>query len=169
MLSRRAVPGTALQPSRPQGTTLPRLAHSPRFVANRSLGAVSGHDDLHRPGLRPSRSPGAVPGPAAPGSGRLPGPDHGAPPGSTPNLTCAVTCPGAPSAACPRGPPGGRTWAVHPMDAGDPPLQALHRVAAVLGRGRVLQDLRHRRPARALTGRARPAARGPPESPALGF
>src|SRR5215468_3941774 len=33
MLSRRAVPGTALQPSRPQGTTLPRLAHSPRFVA----------------------------------------------------------------------------------------------------------------------------------------
>src|SRR5215468_4704689 len=33
---------------------------------------------------------------------------------------------------------------------------------AVPGRGRVLQDLRHRRPARALTGRARLAARGAP-------
>src|SRR5215472_9278752 len=33
-----------------------------------------------------------------------------APPGSTPDLTCAVTCPGAPSAAWTRWPPGGRTW-----------------------------------------------------------
>src|SRR5215468_6139015 len=48
-----------------------------KVLSYRSLGAVSGHDDLHRPGLCPSRSPGAVPGPAAPGSGRLPGPVHG--------------------------------------------------------------------------------------------
>ena len=45
------------------------------------------------------------------------------------------------------------------MDARDPLLQALHRVTALLGRSRVLQDLRHRRSARALPGRARPAAR----------
>ena len=32
------------------------------------------------------------------------------PPASTPNRTCAASCPGAPSAAWTRWPPGGRTW-----------------------------------------------------------
>jgi integrase len=40
--------------------------------------------------------------------------------------------------------------AVHPVDAGDPPVQALHRDPAVLRRSRVLPDLRHRRPAGAF-------------------
>jgi hypothetical protein len=31
---------------------------------------------------------------------------------------------------------------VHPVDAGGPPVQALHRVPPVLGDGRVLPDLR---------------------------
>jgi integrase/recombinase XerD len=47
------------------------------------------------------------------------------------------------------------------VDAGDPPLQALHRLPAVLGGSRVLPDLRHRRPAGALTRRARPPALRP--------
>jgi len=40
--------------------------------------------------------------------------------------------------------------AVHPVDAADPPVQALHRLPAVLGRGRVLPDLRPRRRAGAF-------------------
>ncbi len=51
--------------------------------------------------------------------------------------------------------------AVHPVDAGDPPVQALHRLTAVLGHRRVLPDLRHRWPAGALARRARPPALGP--------
>jgi hypothetical protein len=39
-----------------------------------------------------------------------------------------------------------------PVDAGDLPVQALHGVTAVLGRGRVLPDLRHRRHPGTLTG-----------------
>ena len=42
--------------------------------------------------------------------------------------------------------------AVHPVDAGDPPVQALHRLPAVLGDGWVLPHLRDRRPAGAFTG-----------------
>ena len=41
---------------------------------------------------------------------------------------------------------------VHPVDAGDPPVQALHHVPAVLGHRRVLPDLRPG----AFTRRARP-------------
>jgi integrase/recombinase XerD len=48
--------------------------------------------------------------------------------------------------------------AVHPVDAGDPPVQALHRVPAVLSDGRVLPDLR---PGRRLAAFAR-RARAPP-------
>ena len=55
------------------------------------------------------------------------------------------------------------------MDAGDPPVQALHRLAALLGRGRVLPDLRDRRPPGALTRRARPSPCGPSGVPTLGF
>ena len=50
--------------------------------------------------------------------------------------------------------------AVHPVDAGDPPVQALHRLPTILGHRRVLPDLRHRWPARAFTRRARPPAIG---------
>jgi len=38
----------------------------------------------------------------------------------------------------------------HPVDAGDPPVQALDRVPPVLGRSRVLPDLRPRRRAGAF-------------------
>jgi integrase len=55
------------------------------------------------------------------------------------------------------------------VDAGGPPLQALDGVAPVLGGGRVLPDLCHRRPAGALTRRARPPPQVPAESPTLGF
>ena len=51
--------------------------------------------------------------------------------------------------------------AVHPVDAGDPPVQALHRVPAVLGCGRVLPHLRPRRHLAALTRRACPPPRSP--------
>ena len=69
--------------------------------------------------------------------------------------------------------PAGRTppapRAVHPVDAGCPPVQALHRLTAVLGHRRVLPDLRHRWPAGALARRARPPALRPAGSPTLGF
>ena len=42
----------------------------------------------------------------------------------------------------PAGHPPPAPGVVHPLDAGDPPLQALHGVTAVLGDGRVLPDLR---------------------------
>ena len=45
--------------------------------------------------------------------------------------------------------------AVHPVDAGDPPVQALHRIPAVPGRGRVLPDLRAGRRPAAFARRAR--------------
>jgi integrase/recombinase XerD len=47
------------------------------------------------------------------------------------------------------------------VDAGDPPLQALDSVTAVLGHRRVLPDLRDRWPAGPLTRRARPPPLGP--------
>ena len=46
--------------------------------------------------------------------------------------------------------------AVHPVDAGNPPVQALHHLPAVLRHGRVLPHQRHRRSPRAFTRRARP-------------
>jgi hypothetical protein len=39
---------------------------------------------------------------------------------------------------------------VHPVDAGDPPVQAVDGLPAALGDRRVLPDLRHRRRPRAL-------------------
>src|SRR5262245_21285802 len=51
--------------------------------------------------------------------------------------------------------------ALHPVDAREPPAQALDGVAAFLRDGWVLPHLRHRRPAGALTGRARPPTDGP--------
>jgi integrase/recombinase XerD len=55
------------------------------------------------------------------------------------------------------------------VDAGDPPVQALHGIPAVLRRGRVLPDLRPGRHPRALTCRACPPSAVPAESPTLGF
>jgi integrase len=55
------------------------------------------------------------------------------------------------------------------VDAGDPQVQALDSVAAVLSHRWVLPDLRDRWPAGTFTPRARPPAFGPPESPTLGF
>jgi integrase/recombinase XerD len=49
---------------------------------------------------------------------------------------------------------------VHPVDARDPPVQALHRVPPVLRHSRVLPDLRHRRNHRPLARRARAPPRG---------
>ena len=59
--------------------------------------------------------------------------------------------------------------AVHPVDARDPPVQALHRLPAVLRHSRVLPDLRPGQPPRALTRRARPPSAVPAEAPTLGF
>src|SRR6266542_2426430 len=50
--------------------------------------------------------------------------------------------------------------AVHPVDAGGPPVQALDGVPAFLGHRAVLPDLRHRRRAGALTRRACPPPGG---------
>ena len=50
---------------------------------------------------------------------------------------------------------------VHPVDAGDPPVQVVHCLPPLLCGGRVLPDLRDRRPAGALTRRARPPAMRP--------
>jgi integrase/recombinase XerD len=47
------------------------------------------------------------------------------------------------------------------VDAGDPPVQALDSVTALLRGGRVLPHLCHRWPAGAFTSRARPPAFGP--------
>jgi integrase/recombinase XerD len=55
------------------------------------------------------------------------------------------------------------------VDAGDPPVQALHCLPAILRHSRVLPDLRHRRRPGALTRRARPPPSVPTESPTLGF
>ena len=52
--------------------------------------------------------------------------------------------------------------ALRPLDAGDPPLRRLDRVAADVRRGRLLPHLRHRRAPGALPRRLRP----PPERPA---
>jgi len=49
----------------------------------------------------------------------------------------------------------------HPVDAGDPPVPALHRLPPDLRHRRVLPDLRPGRHHRALTRRARPPPRGP--------
>src|SRR5262249_56274830 len=63
----------------------------------------------------------------------------------------------------PAGRPPPAPGAVHPVDAGDPPLQALHGVAAVLSRGRFLPELWYPRPARTPPPPARPPAiRAPP-------
>jgi integrase len=48
---------------------------------------------------------------------------------------------------------------VHPVDAGDPPVQTVHRVPAILRCGRVLADLCSRWPHAALARRARPPSR----------
>ncbi len=48
-----------------------------------------------------------------------------------------------------------------PLDAGNPPVQALHGLPAVLSRGRFLPDLRSRWHPGALTRRACPPSRGP--------
>ena len=55
------------------------------------------------------------------------------------------------------------------MDTGNLPVQALHGLPAILGHGRVLPDLRHRRNHGALAAEhvRRPAV--PAESPTLGF
>jgi hypothetical protein len=58
---------------------------------------------------------------------------------------------------------------VYPLDAGDPPLQALHDLAALLRGSWLLPDLRHRRPAGALTGRACAPAVGPSRVTHAGF
>lgn len=48
-----------------------------RASLGQNRGAVSGHDGIHRPDVRPRRSSSAVHWPDAPGSSRLPGPLHG--------------------------------------------------------------------------------------------
>jgi integrase/recombinase XerD len=80
-----------------------------------------------------------------------------------------ATRPGAPSAAWTDGRPAAAPGAVHPVDARDLPVQALHRVTGFLGHSRVLPDLRPGRRPAAFTAEhvRRPAA--PAESPTIGF
>jgi hypothetical protein len=54
-----------------------------------------------------------------------------APPVTTPSPTCAASWPGALNAAWTRWLPAARPGAIPPVDAGDPPVQALHRLAAL--------------------------------------
>ena len=83
-----------------------------------------------------------------------------APPASTPNPTRAATSPGAPGTPWTRSPRSAAPGAVHPVDAGDPPVQALHRVPAVsVAAGS--PHLRPRRHLAALTRRACPPPRSP--------
>ncbi|MDQ1711375.1 MAG: integrase/recombinase XerD [Frankiaceae bacterium] len=55
------------------------------------------------------------------------------------------------------GRPAQRPRAVSPLDAGRPPVQAVHRVPTAVGRRRFLPNVRHRRRPGALPGRVRPA------------
>jgi hypothetical protein len=124
--------------------------------------AQSGHDDLQRPGLSAFRSSGAVHRPAPAGSSRLPGSLQRLLPRA--HRIRSALLPGLVRRARP-GPAGRATAApgtVYPVDARDPPVQALHRIPAVLGHGRVLPHLRPRRHLAALTRRARPPPSGPP-------
>ena len=68
----------------------------------------------------------------------------------------------------PAGRPSSAPRALHPVDAGDPPVQAVYGVPPVLGYGRVLPDLRHRRDHGALARRACAPSAVPAESPTLG-
>ena len=106
------------------------------------IAAVPGHAEPHRPGLSALGSSSAVHRPAAAGSGRLPGPLHGhlaQPHRIRPALLPVLVRRGRPG---PAGRAAAAPGAVHPVDAGDPPVQALRRLSQVLGHRRVLPDLR---------------------------
>ena len=77
----------------------------------------------------------------------------------SPDSPCLHTA----SRACigPTGRAAGSSGVVHPVDTGDPPVQAFHRIPAVLGHGRVLPHLRRGWHLAALTRRARPPPRSP--------
>ena len=98
---------------------------------------------------------------AAAGSGCLPGPFQG----FLPRAHCIrpALLPGLAHRTRPgsTGCPPRASGVVSPVDARDPPVQALHGVTPVLSCGRVLPDLRHRRRLGALARRARPAPHGP--------
>src|SRR5450755_1169958 len=66
-------------------------------------------------------------------------------PATTPTPICAATSPGAPTATGPVPGPAPAPGAVHPVDAGDPPVQAPGGLPPGLRHRRVLPDLRHRR------------------------
>ena len=129
---------------------------------------MSDHDELRRTGLISGRSSCPHHTSAAARRGRLPGPPQGllsrAHRIRSPLLPFLVrrARPGPAGCAAPA------SGVVHPLDAGDPPVQALHRLPALLGRGRFLPHLRHRRPPGALAQHVRrPTV--PAESPTLGF
>jgi hypothetical protein len=113
----------------------PLLPRSVRFGGSRraGAGAAFGHDEPHRPAVCPVRSSGAVHWSAAAGGGCLPGPVQGLLP--LPRRVRPALLPGLVRATRPgpavRAPPA--PGAVHPVDAGDPAVQAIDRLAAVLG------------------------------------
>jgi hypothetical protein len=96
-------------------------------------------------------------------------PGSRAPPESTPAPTCAAISPGAPSAYWTLPGPAPASGAVHPVDAGGPPAQALHvsrncSVTAGFYRTCVIDGVLEHSPAEHVR---RPAV--PAESPTLGF
>jgi hypothetical protein len=136
----------------------PLLPPGARWLASRRprAAAVSGNDDLYPARPRTFRSSRAVHRPATASSSCLPRPVQRLLPRAhrirPPLLPCLVR--GA--RPRPAGRPASASGALHPMDAGDPPVQALHGVPAVLRGGRVLPNLRPRRRPGALTRRACP-------------
>src|SRR5262249_55384059 len=168
MLSRRAVPGTALQPSRPPGTTLPPVAHSPRFLATgvwaQCRGMMTFTDLASVPADPLAPFPDQLRLAVAAYLARFTGSSRQH---TESDLRCYL------SWCAQRG--------LDPLAARRPHLELYIRwmqeirhfkpstvSRAVPGRGGCPQDLCNRRPARAPTGRARPAPRGAPGITRLG-
>src|SRR5215472_9444968 len=169
MLSRRAVPGTALQPSRPQGTTLPRLAHSPRFVATgvwaQCLGMMTFTNLASVPADPLAPFPDQLRLAVAAYLARFTGSSRQH---TESDLRCYLSW--CAQRGCTRWPPGGRTWSCtsdgcrRSVTSSPPPCRGRCPVVAGFSKTCVIDGLPERSPAEHVR---RPAV--PPESPTLGL
>src|SRR5712691_10506692 len=137
MVTRRARPGLSLAAC----LACRYLARVQLSIRERLPSAASVHDELPRARIRPLRSLG-MRRPAPAGSSRLPRQvqgilprAHRIRPALLPRLVYRAR-------AGPAGRPAATPGAVHPVDAGDPPVQAFHRLPPLLRGGGVLPDLR---------------------------